>query len=90
MKKIYALILFFLCVLPTGTCATYQLIGTEALSEELIARQYSLDEHTRPASGYLGRKSRRDLPTDVAPLLFASVTYLVGVGQSFEIVDKDQ
>ena len=37
-----------------------------------LARQYSLDERTRPASGYLGRQSRRDLPTDVAPLLFAA------------------
>lgn len=36
------------------------------------ARQYSLDERTRPVSGYLGRQSRRDLPTDVAPLLFAA------------------
>ena len=37
-----------------------------------LARQYSLDEHTRPVSGYLGRKSRRDLPTAIAPLLFAA------------------
>ena len=37
-----------------------------------LARQYSLDEHTRPVSGYLGRQSRRDLPNDVAPLLFAA------------------
>ena len=37
-----------------------------------LARQYSLDERTRPASGYLGRQSRRDLPADVAPLLFAA------------------
>ena len=37
-----------------------------------LARQYSLDERTRPASGYLGRQSRRDLPIDVAPLLFAA------------------
>ena len=31
-----------------------------------------LDERTRPVSGYLGRQSRRDLPNDVAPLLFAA------------------
>ena len=37
-----------------------------------LARQYSLDERTRPVSGYLGHQSRRDLPTDVAPLLFAA------------------
>ncbi len=37
-----------------------------------LARQYSLDEHTRPVSGYLGRQSRRDLPDSVAPLLFAA------------------
>ena len=37
-----------------------------------LARQYSLDEHTRPVSGYLGRLGRRDLPNDVAPLLFAA------------------
>ena len=37
-----------------------------------LARQYSLDEHTRPVSGYLGRQSRQDLSTDVAPLLFAA------------------
>ena len=37
-----------------------------------LARQYSLDERTRPVSGYLGRQSRRDLPNDVAPLLFAA------------------
>ncbi len=37
-----------------------------------LARQYSLDERTRPVSGYLGRQSRRDLPAEVAPLLFAA------------------
>jgi len=37
-----------------------------------LARQCSLDERTRPASGYLGHQSRRDLPADVAPLLFAA------------------
>ena len=43
MKKICALILFFVCVLPTGTCAAYQLIGTEALSEELVAQHYTIN-----------------------------------------------
>ena len=37
-----------------------------------LARHYSLDERTRPASGYLGRQSRRDLPAEVASLLFAA------------------
>ena len=37
-----------------------------------LARQYSLDERTRPVSGYLGRQSRRDLPAEVASLLFAA------------------
>lgn len=63
----------------------YILVNERDIAEELamqikdggrdfhtLARQYSLDEHTRPASGYLGRKSRRDLPIDVAPLLFAA------------------
>ena len=43
MIKTYALILFLVCVLPTGTCAAYQLIGTEALSEELIAQHYTIN-----------------------------------------------
>ena len=37
-----------------------------------LARQYSRDENTRPASGYLGRLTRRDLPPDIASLLFAA------------------
>ena len=43
MIKTYALILFLVCVLSTGTCAAYQLIGTEALSEELIAQHYTIN-----------------------------------------------
>ncbi len=44
-----------------------------------LARQYSLDERTRPASGYLGSQSRRDLPNDIAPLLFtAEVGEVIG------------
>ena len=43
MIKTYALILFLVCFLPTGTCAAYQLIGTEALSEELIAQHYTIN-----------------------------------------------
>ena len=43
MKKIYALILFLVCVLPTGICAAYQLIGTEELSEELVAQHYTIN-----------------------------------------------
>lgn len=37
-----------------------------------LARQYSLDENTRPASGYLGCLTRRDLPPAIASLLFAA------------------
>ena len=43
MKKIYALISFLVCVLPTGTCVAYQLIGTAALSEELVAQHYTIN-----------------------------------------------
>ena len=43
MIKTYALILFLVCVLPTGTCAAYQFIGTEALSEELVAQHYTIN-----------------------------------------------
>ena len=43
MKKIYAIILFVVCVLPTGTCVAYQLIGTETLSEELVAQHYTIN-----------------------------------------------
>ena len=38
----------------------------------IAVRPVSVDERTRPVSGYLGRQSRRDLPHDVAPLLFAA------------------
>lgn len=37
-----------------------------------LARQYSRDENTRPASGYLGCLARRDFPPDLASLLFAA------------------
>ena len=37
-----------------------------------LARQYSRDENTRPASGYLGCLTRRDLPPDIASSLFAA------------------
>ena len=43
MKKTYALISFLICVLPTGTCVAYDLIGTAALSEELVAQHYTIN-----------------------------------------------
>ena len=43
MIKTYALISFFICFLPTGTCHSYQLIGTAALSEELVAQHYTIN-----------------------------------------------
>ena len=43
MKKIYAIISFFVCVLPVGTCPAYQLIGTAELSEELTAQHYTIN-----------------------------------------------
>ncbi len=43
MIKTYALIPFLVCFLPTGTCHSYQLIGTEALSEELVAQHYTIN-----------------------------------------------
>ncbi len=43
MKKIYALISFLVCVLSAGSCADYQLIGTEVLSEELVAQHYTIN-----------------------------------------------
>ena len=43
MKKIYALISFLVCVLSACSCAAYQLVGTEALSEELIAQHYTIN-----------------------------------------------
>ena len=42
MKKIYALISLLACVL-SSTCSAYQLIGTEALSEELAVRHYTIN-----------------------------------------------
>ena len=45
MKKIYALISFLVCVLSAGSCAAYQLIGTEALSEELVAQHYTINPY---------------------------------------------
>ncbi len=42
MKKIYVLISFLACVL-SSTCSAYQLIGTAALSEELIAQHYTIN-----------------------------------------------
>ena len=43
MIKTYALISFLVCFLPTGTCHSYQLIGTAALSEELVAQHYTIN-----------------------------------------------
>ena len=42
MIKTYALISFLVCVLPS-TCPAYQLIGTEVLSEELVAQHYTIN-----------------------------------------------
>ena len=41
--KISAIISFLVCVLQAGTCAAYQLIGTEVLSEELVAQHYTIN-----------------------------------------------
>ena len=41
--KISAIISFLVCVLQAGTCAAYQLIGTEVLSEELVAQHYIIN-----------------------------------------------
>ncbi len=43
MIKIYAIISFLICSLPTVTCQSYQLIGTEVLSEELVAQHYTIN-----------------------------------------------
>lgn len=43
MIKTYALISFIVCFLPRGTCHSYELIGTAALSEELVARHYTIN-----------------------------------------------
>lgn len=42
MRKISTLIPLIACVLA-GTCHAYQLVGTEALSEELIAQHYTIN-----------------------------------------------
>ena len=42
MIKTYAFITSLVCVL-SGTCSAYQLIGTEALSEELVAQHYAIN-----------------------------------------------
>ena len=42
MMKISTLIPLIACVLA-GTCHAYQLVGTEALSEELVARHYTIN-----------------------------------------------
>ena len=47
MIKTYALISFLVCFLPTGTCHSYQLIGTAALSEELVAQHYTINPRPR-------------------------------------------
>ena len=43
MIKTHALISFLVCFLPTVTCHSYQLIGTAALSEELVAQYYTIN-----------------------------------------------
>ena len=43
MKKTYAIISFLVCVLLAGTCQAYDLIGTAALSEELVAQHYTIN-----------------------------------------------
>ena len=43
MIKTCAIISFIVCVLPMGTCHSYQIIGTAALSEELVAQHYTIN-----------------------------------------------
>ena len=43
MIKTCALISFLVCIFPTGNCHSYQLIGTAALSEELVAQHYTIN-----------------------------------------------
>ncbi len=43
MIKTPALTSFLVCVLLTETCHSYELIGTAALSEELVARHYTIN-----------------------------------------------
>ena len=43
MIKTCAIISYLVCVLLAGTCHSYQLIGTAALSEELVAQHYTIN-----------------------------------------------
>ncbi len=43
MIKTYALTSFLVCVLPTGICVAYDLVGTATLSEELVAQHYTIN-----------------------------------------------
>ena len=43
MIKTHAFISFLVCVLLTETCHSYELIGTAALSEELVAQHYTIN-----------------------------------------------
>ena len=43
MIKTCAIISFLVCAVLVGNCAAYQLIGTEALSEELVAQHYTIN-----------------------------------------------
>ena len=43
MKKTHALISFLVCFLQAGTCVAYDLVGTAALSEELVAQHYTIN-----------------------------------------------
>lgn len=43
MIKTHALTSFLVCVLLTETCHSYELIGTAALSEELVAQHYTIN-----------------------------------------------
>ena len=43
MIQTYSIISFLVCVLQTGTCVAYNLIGTAALSEELVAQHYTIN-----------------------------------------------
>jgi len=45
MIKTCAIISFLVCILPTGTCHSYQLVGAEALSEELVAQHYTINSN---------------------------------------------
>ena len=47
-------------------------VREEDASFHSLARRYSMDEDTRPAGGYLGRRRRTDLPDRAASLVFAA------------------